>query len=134
MAIRTDFSIAIIDDDESFCRSVRRWLQAATFSAAVYRSAEEFLADTDNCRFNCLLVDIQLGGMSGLDMHRRLIAAGNQTPVIFITAFDDPLAVAEALEQGCVAFFRKTVDGAELLQAIGRTLPPTPSNRGHLTH
>jgi FixJ family two-component response regulator len=124
MADSANFSVAVIDDDESFCRSVRRWLHAATFRAAIYRSAEDFLADPDNRRFDCLLVDVQLGGMSGLDMHRRLIAAGNLTPVIFITAYDDATAVSDALKLGCTAFFRKTVDGSELLQAIGSVLPP----------
>jgi FixJ family two-component response regulator len=131
MAVLGDVSVAVIDDDESFCRSVRRWLRAATFRSAIYHSAEEFLADADNRRFGCLLVDIQLGGMSGLEMHRKLIASGNRTPVIFITAYDDPSAVVEALELGCAAFFRKTVDGAELLQAIGSVLPAAPSSTRH---
>lgn len=115
--------MAIIDDDESFGRSVRRWMHAAEFTAATYRSAEEFLADPENGRFDCLIVDVQLGGMSGLEMRRRLVAAGSRTPVIFITAYDDPAAIAEAERVGC-AFLRKTVEGAHLLQAIRSACGP----------
>jgi FixJ family two-component response regulator len=117
MPIPAEPCVAIIDDDESFGRSVRRWMRAAEFAAATYRSAEEFLADPDNGRFDCLIVDIQLGGMSGLEMRRRLVAAGRRTPVIFITAFDDPSVIAEAERMGC-EFLRKTVDGPHLLQAV----------------
>ena len=129
MASPSEFNVAVIDDDESFCRSVRRWLRAATFGAAVYPSAEEFLADPDNARFACLLVDVQLGGMSGLEMQRRLVAQGNRTPVIFVTAYDDPAAISEALEIGCVAFLRKTVGGARLLETLQSVLPGVSRKR-----
>jgi FixJ family two-component response regulator len=129
MATHYDFSVAVIDDDESFCRSVRRWLHAATFRAAIYRSAEAFLADPDNSRFTCLLVDVQLGGMSGLEMQRQLVARGSRTPVIFVTAYDDPAAIAEAREIGCVAFLRKTVGGARLLETIQSVLPGQSGTR-----
>ena len=86
-------------------------------TTASYRSAEEFLADPYNQRFACLLVDIQLGGMSGLEMQRRLASEGSRTPVIFITAYDDPVEIAEAERAGC-AFLRKTDDGVQLMDAI----------------
>lgn len=124
--------MAIIDDDESFGRSVRRWMHAAAFTAATYRSAEEFLSDPDKGRFDCLIVDVQLGGMSGLEMRRRLVAAGSHTPVIFITAYDDPAVIAEAERAGC-AFLRKTVDGVHLLEAIRSACGPMVRSE-HLIH
>lgn len=118
MAAHARPCVAIIDDDEGFCRSVHRWIHAgAVFSAAMYRSGEEFLADPNKQRFACLLVDIQLGGMSGLELRRRLAAEGNRTPIVFVTAHDDAKAIAEAEGAGC-AFLRKTVEGARLAAAL----------------
>ncbi len=114
--------VAIIDDDESFCRSSGRMLRAAGYQSVIYASAEEFLADPVRRYFTCLLVDIQLGGMSGLDMQRRLVTDGDRTPIIFITAHDEPAARAEAQQAGCAGFFRKTDDGAQLLDVLRRLL------------
>jgi FixJ family two-component response regulator len=110
--------IAVVDDDESLCRSLGRLLRAAGIQPITYPSAEAFLADTKHPRFDCLVLDIQLGGMSGIELQRQLVAAGEKTPVIFITAHDDPEVREEALATGCAAFFRKTDSGAEVLEAI----------------
>ena len=118
-----DACVAIIDDDESFCRSSCRLLRAAGFRPVSFVSAEEYFADPGRQRFSCLLVDIQLGRMSGLDLQRRLITDGDPTPVIFITAHDDPAARAEALRNGCAGFFRKTDDGARILKALRDAVP-----------
>ena len=66
--------VAVVDDDESVCRSLSRLLRAAHFQPITYPSAEAFLADTKHPKFDCLLLDIQLRGMSGLDLSRRLSA------------------------------------------------------------
>jgi len=113
-----DFCVAVIDDDDSFCRSSARMLRAAGFQSATYRSAEEFLADPVRQRFSCLLVDINLGGMTGLDMQAALESEGSRTPIIFVTAYDNPAVRAAALRSGCLAFFGKTEDGALLLDAL----------------
>ena len=73
-------------------------------------------------RFACLLLDVQLLGMSGLDLQRQLAVEGVTTPVLFITAHDDPQARAQAMARGCVGFFRKTDAGSELLDAIRRVV------------
>jgi FixJ family two-component response regulator len=124
-----NFCVAIIDDDESFCRSSSRMLRAAGIQSVTYLSGEEFLADPVRWRFACLLVDIQLGGMSGFEMQRQLVAEGNRTPVIFITAHDDPAARAQALHAGSLAMFRKTDDGARLLDAL-KSLPTNSTRSG----
>ena len=119
--------IAIVDDDEGICRSLGRLLRAAGFQPITYPSAEAFLEDLKHPRFECLVLDVQLGGMSGIELHKQLSAAGSATPVIFITAHDDPEARNHALAGGCAAFLRKTDSGSDVLDAIRRSIAPPPS-------
>ena len=114
--------IAIIDDDERLCLSMSRLLRAAHLQPITYLSAEAFLADTKRPKFDCLMLDIQLKGMSGLDLRRRLSAVLDATPVIFITAHDDPEVRAQAEASGCAGYFRKMDSGADVLAAIRRTI------------
>ena len=112
--------VAIVDDDESVCRSVGRLLRAAGIQPITYASAELFLADTKRPQFGCLVLDIQLGAMSGIELAQRLAAEGWHTPIIFITAHDDPEACTAADAVGCAAYFRKTDSGKEVIEAIRR--------------
>ena len=112
--------VAVVDDDENLRRSYGRLLRAADIQPVTYSSAEAFLADTKHPQFDCLLLDIQLGGMSGIQLSQQLLAEGGTTPFIFITAHDDPEARAEAEAAGCAAYFRKTDSGAQVLDAIRR--------------
>jgi len=114
--------IAVIDDDERLCLSMSRLLRAAHLQPITYPSAEAFLADTKRPKFDCLMLDIQLKGMSGLDLHRRLSAVMDATPVIFITAHDDPEVRAQAEASGCAGYFRKMDSGTDVLAAIRRTI------------
>jgi FixJ family two-component response regulator len=120
MSRTTPIYIAVVDDDESVCRSFGRLLRAAGLQPITYDSAESFLADTKHPQFSCLVLDIQLGTMSGIELAQRLAAEGGHTPVIFITAHDDPEARAGAEAVGCEAFFRKTDPGSEVLAVIRR--------------
>lgn len=110
--------VAVIDDDESICRALCRLLQSAGLSPIAYRSAEDFLDDRMRVPFDCLVVDVQLEGMSGVELNRRLAACQIRTPVIYITAHDDPKVREDALSTGAVAFFSKTDPGAEIIAAI----------------
>jgi len=112
--------VAVVDDDESVRRSFSRLLRSAGFHPVTYASAEALLKDAKRPRFDCLLLDIQLGGMSGLELSRRLAAVKDSTPVIFITAHDEPEVRSQALATGCAAFFRKTDPGEQVLAAIRR--------------
>jgi FixJ family two-component response regulator len=118
--------VAVVDDDEGACRSLSRLLRAGGMGSITYSSAEAFLGDDKHPKFDCLVLDIQLGGMTGIELQRQRLTAGDKTPVIFITGHDDPEARAEAEAQGCAAFFRKNDSGGDVLQAI-RAL--APSNR-----
>ncbi len=112
--------VAIVDDDENFCRSLGRLLRAAGMQPIPYPSAEAFLADTKRPQFDCLVLDIHLGGMSGIELGERLVADGSHAPFICITADDEPDVRAGAEAAGCAAFFRKTHSGADVLEAIRR--------------
>ena len=114
----TQTYVAVVDDDESICRSFGRLLRAAGLQPVTYDSAESFLADTKHPQFGCLVLDIQLGEMSGIELARRLSAEGERTPVVFITAHDDPEARSAADALGCSAYFRKTDSGKEVLETI----------------
>ncbi len=114
--------IAVVDDDESFGRAIGRLLRAARFEPLVYTSAEAYLQDTTHPPAACLVLDIHLGGMSGLDLRRQLTALGRTTPVVFVTAHDEAKVREEAQELGCSAYLRKPVLGRLLLEAIGKAL------------
>ncbi len=114
--------VAVVDDDESLCRSFSRLLRAARFQPITYPSAEAFLADAKHPRFDCLVLDIQLEGMSGLELSQRLATVKDGIPIIFITAHDDPKVRAQAEAIGCAGYFRKTDSGADVLAAIRRAI------------
>jgi FixJ family two-component response regulator len=110
--------VAIVDDDDSVRRSLGRLLRAAGMQATGYASAEEFYADAR--LFDCLVIDLQLPGMSGLDLQTRLEAEGVTTPRLIVTAHDDPKSREAAIAGGCAGYFRKTDAGSEVLDAIRR--------------
>ena len=114
--------IAIVDDDESICRSLSRLLRAAGMQPVSYSSAEAFLADGRQPRFDCLVLDIQLGGMTGIELNQRLALSGSTVPVIFLTAHDEPDMRERALRTPCAAYLKKTEPGEVVLAAIRRTI------------
>jgi FixJ family two-component response regulator len=114
------FYVAVVDDDENYCRSFARLLRASGMQSITYPSAEAFLADRKHPQFDCLVLDVQLPGMSGIELGRRLVTEGRYAPFIFFTAHDDPEALAGGEAVGCAAFFRKTASGVEVLNAIRR--------------
>jgi FixJ family two-component response regulator len=120
MSIPTTTYVAVIDDDENVGRSLGRLLRASGIQPITFVSAEAFLADTKRPRFDCLVLDVQLGGMSGIALAQRLVAEGGHPPFIFITAHDDPATRAGAQATGCAAYFCKCDSGARVLEAIRR--------------
>jgi FixJ family two-component response regulator len=114
--------VAVVDDDESTCRSFGRLLRTAGFQPIPYPSAEAFLGDTRRPRFDCLVLDIQLEGISGLKLSQALAAVKDTTPVVFVTAHDDPEVRAEAEVSGCAGYFRKTDPGQLVIEAITKVV------------
>lgn len=110
--------IAIVDDDEGICRSLGRLLRAAGMQPVAYSSAEALLADIRQPRFECLVLDVQLGGMSGIELNRQLALSGSVAPVIFLTAHDEPELREQAMRTHCRAYLSKIESGEVVLAAI----------------
>ncbi len=121
------YTVAVVEDDSSMRRSVLRLLNAHGFAVEEFPSAEAFLdRDPDSC-VACLVLDIHLPGMSGLELRRRLTAAGSILPVIFVTAIDDDAVKMAAIELGCVAYLRKPFPADALIDAVGNALSGLPN-------
>jgi FixJ family two-component response regulator len=127
---RAKVNVAIVDDDESFARALERLLRASGFEVRTHSSAEAFLAFTPPRPVECLVLDIQLGGMSGLELQQRLRRAGDRASIIFVTAYDEPGVREEAERADCRAYFLKPVAGAPLIEAIKKAVPPETENKG----
>jgi FixJ family two-component response regulator len=113
--------VAVVDDDQSVCRSFARLLRSAGIQPITYASAEAFLADSKRPQFDCMVFDVQLGGMSGIELAQVIAATEiRHAPVIYITAHDDAETRASAEAAGCAAYFRKTDSGADVLETIRR--------------
>jgi len=110
--------VAIVDDDEIQCRALARLVRSAGFQPLTFLSAEDFLAAPGRASFRCLLLDIQLRGISGVALHQRLVAQGDRTPVIYITGVDDPTTLTQAKNAGCAGFLRKTDSSIAIIEAL----------------
>ena len=115
-------NVAVVDDDESFACALGRLFRASGFDVRTYPSAEAFLAAAPHPQPDCLVFDIQLGGMSGVELQRHLREAGDAVPIIFVTAHDAPAVRAEAELSGCVAYFPKPVPRASLIEAVNQAV------------
>lgn len=115
--------IIVVDDDMSMSQAIERLLAAAGCHARTFASAEQLLESGASSEAAVLILDIQLPGMSGLDLCRHLMAAGGVPPVIFITGRDRPETRDQALRSGAVAYFTKPFAGQDLIRAIRHCLP-----------
>jgi FixJ family two-component response regulator len=115
-------TISIVDDDESVREALKSLLESVGYSTKVFASAEEFLRSNNHQETQCLILDIRMPGMSGLELQRRLVAAGFRIPIIFITAHADEEGRAPALREGAVAFLRKPFSEEALLSAVQSAL------------
>ena len=110
--------IAVVDDDVSFLRSVGRLLRSAGYAVDTYGSARQFLASLPTTSPRCLVLDVHMPEMTGLQLQDRLAAEGHCLPVIFMTAFDTPQTREHARKAGSFGLLLKPFDKAALLQAI----------------
>ena len=107
--------VTVVDDDPTMLKAIARLLAAKGFDVEAFASAEAFLAGGTATKATCLVLDIDLSGMSGIELRHRL---GSRLPVIFITALDDEATRKAAMEAGCVALLRKPFLSRVLLEAI----------------
>jgi FixJ family two-component response regulator len=121
--------ISIVDDDPSMCEATISLLKSCGFTAQVFHSAEEFLNSPHSAQTKCLILDVQMPGMSGLQLQRRLVAETRRIPIIFISAHEDQNTRNEAMRSGAFAFLAKPFCAETLLAAIRSALDGTPSQR-----
>ena len=115
---RESFTVYVVDDDESIRKALKRLLRSMGYHAVAFESAEDFM-ETTSCRGEgCLVLDIRLPGMTGLDLQEKLASSGVKYPVIFMTAHDNPQWQERAKKAGAVAYLRKPFDEQSLLGAI----------------
>jgi FixJ family two-component response regulator len=114
--------IAIVDDDEPLREALESVMKAAGFSSRTFASAEEFLACDDCDETACLILDVRLPGISGIELQKRLITANSQLPIIFVTAHGDASLQDSLMRAGAAAFLYKPVRSEALLKEIRRAL------------
>jgi FixJ family two-component response regulator len=105
--VSRELSLAVIDDDDSFRAALVESLHSLGYGVSGFASAEEFVATGDETRYDWIITDIQMPGMSGLDLKRKLTGPGLVPPFIMITARADPTLQAKAKASGAVCFLRK---------------------------
>jgi FixJ family two-component response regulator len=121
--------IAIVDDEELVRTSLQRLLKMAGYTVAAFTSAEEFLKSGRLQDVRCLIADIRMPGMSGLDLQSELNAGEYQIPIIFITAHGDEKMRIRAMRDGAVAFLAKPFDNAVLLDRVRACLNVTQDEK-----
>ena len=114
--------IAVVDDDPSMQTALRRLLQAEGFETTIFASGSEFLTSLAQELPACLMLDLNMPGMSGLDVLSALRDAGISTPVIIVTSVDDRLLIARVLAAGAVACLTKPVSTGLLLFTVRQAL------------
>jgi FixJ family two-component response regulator len=110
--------VAIVDDDESHRRATQSLLRAAGFATAVFEDAESFLNSAIRASTACLVTDMRMPGMSGLELHRALVACGAAIPTVLITAYAEDDTRLQALDAGIACFLGKPFAADDLLECI----------------
>jgi FixJ family two-component response regulator len=114
--------IAIVDDDESVSIGMMSLVRSIGYDALTYGSAEDFLASDARDDIACLISDVQMPGVGGLELQKMLAAEGSRLPIIFITAYPDARIRQVALDAGAMCFLSKPCDGAALIACLERAL------------
>jgi FixJ family two-component response regulator len=114
--------IAIVDDDESFLQATISFVRSLGYSAAAFPSADAFLNSNAVEDTDCLITDLQMPGMSGIELQNYLLAQGNRVPVIFVTAFTETEARGDALRAGAVGFLGKPFGDESLISCLNKAL------------
>jgi FixJ family two-component response regulator len=114
--------ISIVDDDKSVREAAKALVRSLGYATATFASAEEFLESGRLCDTACLITDVQMPGMSGVDLQSHLMANGHRTPVIFVTAYPEESVRVRALDAGAFGFLGKPFNEASLVACLNRAL------------
>ena len=122
--MNSDVMISIVDDDPSVREATRELLRSLGYSTAAFASADEFLGSDQLKQTACVISDIQMPGLSGAELQRRLLADGHKMPIIFITAFPDERTRKRVLSAGAVCYLSKPYSEESLIACLGAALNP----------
>ena len=117
--------ISIVDDDDFVRESLRDLIESLGYNVAVFGSAERFLEAECLAETSCLITDLRMPGLSGLDLQGRLTADGHRIPVIFVTAFSDEKFQVRAMRAGALGFLSKPFDESSLISCLETALSPS---------
>jgi FixJ family two-component response regulator len=114
--------IAIVEDDEFFRDSMRRLMRSLGYTVEAFPSAADFLGSRSLDEIACLIADINMPGMTGVELYARLIEAGHKIPTILVTAYPDEATRARALQHGVVCYLRKPFDDNDLMDCLQKAV------------
>lgn len=117
--------VSIIDDDASVRMATNRLVRSLGYVAHAFSSADEFLRSSQVNDTSCVIADVQMPGMSGVELQSLLLAQGRRMPIIFITAFPEESTRARALEAGAICFLTKPFDGPTLIKYLAAAVEST---------
>ena len=126
--------ISIIDDDESIRAGIRALLRSVGYEVQTFASAELFLESGNFRQTGCIVLDVRMPGMGGLELQRRLNAAPSRVPIIFVSGHDDYGSRKRAIDAGAVDFFRKPFDAAVFVAAVKSALSRGEEPEGLIEH
>jgi FixJ family two-component response regulator len=116
-------SVAIVDDDIAIREALQDLLKSCGYRTQTFASAEEFLAGCHLGRIGCIILDIKMAGLSGIELQAELVSRGSAPPIIFLTSQFDASVRAAALAAGAIAFLEKPVDDEILLESLKSAMP-----------
>jgi len=114
--------VHVVDDDASYLTAIQQLLEASGYRVATYASAQQFLDRQPDDSKGCILLDVRMPGISGLELQSRLTERGSKLPIIFLTAYPDVSITVKAIKAGADDFFIKPVGSEDLLGAIARAI------------
>jgi FixJ family two-component response regulator len=119
---RRKMIVVVVDDDPSMLKAMETLLDAHGFGTLLFASAEEFLAQEAAPQAKCLLLDIDLGSTSGIELYKQVKNSGSRLPAIFMTGLEDECVRTQAIGAGGVAFLRKPFSARQLIDAIEKSI------------
>src|SRR5271154_5176365 len=114
--------VSVVEDDRYFRESMRRLMRSLGYPVEVFSSAADFLASSRRVETSCLVCDVQMPAMSGIELHRSLIDAGSTIPTILVTAYPNDIDRARALNDGVVCYLSKPIDETLLIRCLREAL------------
>ena len=124
-------TVFVIDDDASMRRALSFLLEAAGYKVEIYSSAETFLTRENYDGIGCIILDVRMPGLSGMDLQEKLIRSAYSMPIIFLTGHGEVTMGVQAMKKGAVDFLTKPCDDEQLLAAIHRAIEKAIQTRGH---